>query len=256
MDKRLLWKSFAGGLFMFLSISLTTAVMAQVCPQFVNDALANLDEICAETGRNQACYGNAEVNAQPQPGVSTFQFERVGDIEAVSSIRALSMSQLDMSRAVWGVALMRLQANLPDALPGENVTFLLVGDVEIVDAIDPANNRTGIPMRSFYLRTGIGAPECSDAPNGLLVRTPRGRGQITFSVNGVDVAMGSTVLFQAEAGAAMTVSTIEGAAAIRSGTQVVPVIAGTADRSATHARMGCPKASITSGMPFTISRPS
>jgi len=36
----------------------------------------------------------------------------------------------------WGVSLMRLQAGLPDTLPGQNVTFLLFGDVAIQNAVD------------------------------------------------------------------------------------------------------------------------
>src|SRR5690606_20836366 len=35
----------------------------------------------------------------------------------------------------WGVALMQIQANLPDTLPGQNVTFLLFGDVTIEEEV-------------------------------------------------------------------------------------------------------------------------
>jgi hypothetical protein len=41
-----------------------------------------------------------------------------------------------LSGDIWGVALMRLQANIPETLPGQNVTFLLFGDVEIRNAVE------------------------------------------------------------------------------------------------------------------------
>jgi PKD repeat protein len=49
------------------------------------------------------------------------------------------------------------------------------------------------PMQAFYFRTGIGQPECIEAPrNGVLVQTPQGAGKVDFTVNGVDLELGST----------------------------------------------------------------
>ena len=41
---------------------------------------------------------------------------------------------MDLVNGMWGVALLRVQANLPDTLPGQNVTMLLFGDVAIENA--------------------------------------------------------------------------------------------------------------------------
>ena len=41
---------------------------------------------------------------------------------------------MNASTGAWGVALMRIQANLPDTLPGQNVTMLIFGDVQIQNA--------------------------------------------------------------------------------------------------------------------------
>jgi hypothetical protein len=64
----------------------------------------------------------------------------------------------------------------------------------------------------------------SRVDSGLLVQTPEGVEEISFNINGVDVQMGSTVLFQADADAGMTVSTLEGAAFIAAddGVQLIP----------------------------------
>jgi hypothetical protein len=45
---------------------------------------------------------------------------------------------MSLSDETWGVSLMRLQANLPDSLPGQNATFLLFGDVQIENAVTAA----------------------------------------------------------------------------------------------------------------------
>ena len=43
------------------------AIVAQednTCPALVTEALATVDESCAEVGRNQACYGHTQVEIQ------------------------------------------------------------------------------------------------------------------------------------------------------------------------------------------------
>src|SRR5262249_19004022 len=48
------------------------------------------------------------------------------------------------------------------------------------------------PMQAFYLRTGIGEPECAEAPdNGLLVQGPENI-NINITVNGADIELGSS----------------------------------------------------------------
>lgn len=105
------------------------------CPPFVGDTLTALDTLCAATGRNQACYGNVSIDATPREGVS-FQFADMGDIVAVSDIEAMQLAALDLMGELWGVALLRIQANIPGTLPGQNVTFLIFGDVEIANLSD------------------------------------------------------------------------------------------------------------------------
>lgn len=105
------------------------------CFALVQSALQAADAACAATGRNEVCYGNVSGVATPAAGVSDLVFDQVGDIAPVGSIRALQLSPLNEAKQEWGVAVMRLQANLPDTLPGQNVTFVLFGDVTIEDAV-------------------------------------------------------------------------------------------------------------------------
>ncbi len=228
MKQRLRFILLAGSIFLLgaLFTTFTSAQQDDVCPAIVEAALEAIDNICIEAGRNQACYGNVQIEAEPQADVSEFAFSQVGDIVDVATIHTMRLSPLDEQQGVWGLALMRLQANIPDTLPGQNVTFLLFGDVEITNAVDPDNPELN-PMQAFFLKTGIGDAACEEAPeSGLLVQTPEGVREVAFNVNGVDVAMGSTVYFQANPGDRMRVTTLEGSAILHEEGRIVAVPAG------------------------------
>ncbi len=107
---------------------------AAACGAMVEQALADVQNDCNATGRNQACYGYVSLQATPRQGVQNFNFTKNGDLVSVADIATLSLSRLDTTNNTWGIALMKLQANLPDTLPGENVTVLMFGDVHMQDA--------------------------------------------------------------------------------------------------------------------------
>ncbi|MFN8371430.1 MAG: hypothetical protein U0694_00925 [Anaerolineae bacterium] len=50
------------------------------CPSFVEETLQTVSDLCGGTGRNQACYGNHSLDAEPQPGVDPFVFAAPGDV--------------------------------------------------------------------------------------------------------------------------------------------------------------------------------
>lgn len=113
-----------------------SAVTAQSdCPTIVQNALEVANAACEATGRNQACYGNITLSVVPQAGVSNFTFNKAGDVMNVADVQSLTLSSLDMTTEQWGVALLKIQANLPDTLPGQNVTLLLFGDVQIQKSV-------------------------------------------------------------------------------------------------------------------------
>src|SRR5262245_393995 len=105
------------------------------CSAIVNAAIENADAACGALGSNQACYGNTLVLVEPQ-GDATLEFDNPGDTADLSSVRRLSASAIDQTNGVWGVAVVRAQANIPNTLPGQNVTFLLFGDTTL-DSISP-----------------------------------------------------------------------------------------------------------------------
>ncbi len=58
--------------------------------------------------------------------------------------------------------------------------------------IDSSVPRYG-PMQAFYLTTGLGEPGCREAPNALVVQSPQ-EVEVTLNVNGLEVALGSTLI--------------------------------------------------------------
>ncbi|MEO8396316.1 MAG: hypothetical protein ABI700_25210, partial [Chloroflexota bacterium] len=104
-------------------------------------------------------------------------------------------------------AVMSLQANLPENLPGQNATFIIFGDTELQPADAPAD--FSAPMQAFSLSTRIGGVNCEDVPeSGLLVQAPENT-TVNFMINGVEVNVGSSALLEND-GDNLTVNTIEG----------------------------------------------
>ncbi len=122
------------------------------CPAIVQTALSAADTACASTGRNQACYGNVQLTAQANPNATNFQFDKTGDLTDVSSIQSLHLAPLNLTDSTWGITLMNIQANLPDTLPGQNVTLLMFGDVELDNAVQPVVSLAMTTTRSANIR--------------------------------------------------------------------------------------------------------
>ncbi|MBN1966254.1 MAG: SH3 domain-containing protein, partial [Anaerolineae bacterium] len=274
-------------------------------------ALMAVEAACGTTGRNQVCYGHVMLEAEPREGVNDWVFEQVGDLVDLAALHSLRTSAMDLEAGAWGVALMRLQTNLPEMLPGQAVTMIVFGDVQMtntggmssalaaITATTGANVRqrpsTGSavlmslrrgesvmadgrladdswlrvrlpeggvgwvsaelvsspddlglltvfdlagtaplygPMQAFYFTTSLARAPCVEAPpSGILIQTPEGAGEVTFSVNGVQIGLGSTVFMQAQAGDSLYTTVLEGQAAI-SFAGMLPVIpAGTVVRA-------------------------
>jgi hypothetical protein len=120
---------------LFLILCFVQAAIAQAdCPAIVTAAIVTATESCAGLERNQACYGNVTLAATPRADAPSFTFDQAGDVVNVADIESLRLSSMSLTDETWGVALMQIQANLPDTLPGQNVTLLLFGEVVITDA--------------------------------------------------------------------------------------------------------------------------
>lgn len=124
--------------FLILIVAPTLTVLGDMaCPEIVRQALNSTNQLCDSTRRNQACYGFINVQAEAQSGIEDFLFEKPGDKTGVDEIQSMRLSPMEVEQGLWGVALMRLQASLPDSDSG-NITLLTFGDVHLENAVLPA----------------------------------------------------------------------------------------------------------------------
>lgn len=113
----------------------TVAVIAQddTCSELVLQALDTASVSCSNLDRNQACYGNMQIDVTGRG--EEFVFESVGDVVNVDQLQQLTAASYDEAAGVWGIGVLSLQANLPDTLPGQNLTAMVLGEVQIENAV-------------------------------------------------------------------------------------------------------------------------
>ncbi len=260
-------------LFVLLCITSIHVVVAQrTCPQIVTDALQSLGDNCATLDRNTACYGYPLVSAEFSEPIAPDFFTIPSDIASLNIVDLIQLEPMNTIDETWGIAVMNLQTTIPNAVPGQAVKFLLLGDTAVegnieideeftpiesivatviaptdiihrpieegkiydrvalgdsirVDAqnsdatfyrvigddyigwiangtIEEDDNLNALPiidgtergfMQSFYLRSGIGSPQCDEAPqDSLIIQSPE-KIVVELTVNGVQVRLGSTI---------------------------------------------------------------
>lgn len=178
---------------------------ALTCSQIVAAALESVGPACDSTGRNQACYGNQLVEAQFQDGIQA-TFDNVGDLTQLEGLRLISTAPMDETAQSWGIALVKAQTNLPDTLPGQNVTFLFYGGATL-DSVSPA-------MEGVVISTGLGGASCESAPPpAVLIQSPDGT-QTAMNINGANVTLGSTLYLTAVRNDKLTIATVNGLATV------------------------------------------
>lgn len=122
---------FRKGFFVSVGLALSVAVAAaqtDTCPPLIQTALEQVGDSCGSLTRNTVCYGNISLEAEAQSDVTDFTFADVGDTVNLVDLATLETSPLDEEANTWGVAVLSVQANLPDTLPGQNVTMMVYGD--------------------------------------------------------------------------------------------------------------------------------
>jgi hypothetical protein len=133
----LLLLSFTG-----ITISQTVAQTGTTCPQLVQQALEAVGNNCSGMGRNRACYGFTRVEATFSTEMPVEFFTQPADLANLPDLQAISTAPLRVESSEWGIAVLNVQADLPNSLPGESATYLLLGDVVVENAVDPAGTNT------------------------------------------------------------------------------------------------------------------
>jgi uncharacterized repeat protein (TIGR01451 family) len=141
------------------------------CTTFVREALDNVGANCDGLGRNTACYGFNSLQAFFTQVVPDEFFTSPRDQGELPIFERIETAPLDLENDLWGIALMSVQANLPETLPGQSVIFMLVGDTEVESGVEP----------NAVFRTGPLTPITTTLPANLY-RTPDLDGDTVGSV--------------------------------------------------------------------------
>ena len=124
---------------MYIGYQQITAQNLVTCPNLVQKAIDSVGNNCGSLERNSACYGFNDVQAsfsQPQP---VGYFAAPSDRAKLLDLQDLITSPMQEADDKWGIALMSIQANLPDTLPGQSVVLMILGDTQVENAVAPAD---------------------------------------------------------------------------------------------------------------------
>lgn len=151
------------------SISVNAQATDSSCPALVQTALSTIGNSCGNLPRNSACYGFNRVTANFTEDFGENFFTQPSDLAQLSTVKRIETAPLDLATQQWGIAVMNVQANVPDTLPGQAVTFLLMGNGELENAVDT----DGSTVRSVTVITQTGAelfaaPDLSGEPVGVI----------------------------------------------------------------------------------------
>lgn len=107
------------------------------CSALVQQALTDVGTNCGDLGRNTACYGYNRVEATFTEAVAEDFFSKPSDQSTLATLQTVQTAPLDVDLDQWGVAVLSVQANIPNTLPGQAVKFILLGDTQIENAVSP-----------------------------------------------------------------------------------------------------------------------
>jgi hypothetical protein len=122
-----------------LSPALAQENEGDTCPPFVELALSELADGCDNMDRNSACYGYNRVGATFIEEVDDDFFSEPSDRAKLENMVNITTTPFDEEMELWGVAVLSLQANVPNTMPGQAVKFILLGETDLTNAVAPEN---------------------------------------------------------------------------------------------------------------------
>lgn len=159
-----------GPMFLFIFLLLAAAPISltaqssptpSACAPLVTEALQAIGSNCDSMDRNSACYGYNRVEAEFTRVQAEDFFTQPADRAQLVDLRTIQTSPLSVNSADWGIAVLNLQANLPQFLPGQSVIFLMIGDVSMENTAP-----TNVPVFPIVITTVI-ASDARSAPDEM-----------------------------------------------------------------------------------------
>lgn len=198
--------AYQGGLFdnVLFSASMTRTAVAEnnaTCQLLIRKAMEASGEYCDEIDSNKACYGNNTLKADLVAG-STEQFAERGDVIGVEKLQRIVASPLKPESNEWGIAVLKVLANLPRSLPGQTITMVVFGNTTL--------NNQGGNLESFFFSSELGQIQCEKVPDdGIMISVPDGEG-VSFIVNGAELTLMGDASITAQSNGKMEVNLYDG----------------------------------------------
>ncbi|MBC7812383.1 MAG: hypothetical protein H7175_14600, partial [Burkholderiales bacterium] len=121
------------------------------CPELLDVAFTALEQNCNGLGRHSACYGYNVVFATFSQPMPDDHFSVPSDRTELLNLYTLHTTAFAPEIDQWGIAMMNVQANLPNTLPGQSVVLLMVGDAEVENGVQ--SDRAVVPADPVSVRT-------------------------------------------------------------------------------------------------------
>lgn len=128
------------------------------CPAVVNNALTQVGVNCAGMARNTACYGFRDIikgvvegDVAPNFTWTPDQPEPGARIE-LTQTQAIQTGPFDLLNREWGIAVLELQANLPNTLATSGVRMMALGGVEVENGV-PSEDALVLPPEGVEAST-------------------------------------------------------------------------------------------------------
>ena len=140
-------------LVLLASVGLAVAsAQDDLCRETVDKAFSSIRENCADLERDSVCYSHPLVAAHFADAENGADFNVPSQRASVVELSSVRTAALDAEQARWGVAIINLQAKLPQTYQGQGVIVLLAGAAEVINEIDSAAVASiGEPLRTAAL---------------------------------------------------------------------------------------------------------
>jgi hypothetical protein len=136
-----------------LSLMPTSGLAQTSCPGLVEQAITALGDNCSALDRNTACYGYDHVEATFSEEVTADFFTRPADRTILTALDTLRTAPLNVALEEWGIAVLNVQANVPNTVPGQAVTVLLMGDVAVENRVAADSDQLVLPSEPITIIT-------------------------------------------------------------------------------------------------------
>ncbi|MCA9902278.1 MAG: hypothetical protein KC547_00360 [Anaerolineae bacterium] len=113
-----------------------TYAQVDLCPSYTSRVVSDVASHCASMGPDEVCNGNSNVqtlvdgNSDPLDDST-----ELGTTSWLAGTLIVDTSPLDLNEQIYGVAPMRVRANLPVGHPGRDLVLMPIGGVEIGNGV-------------------------------------------------------------------------------------------------------------------------